>query len=1404
MPSSDLARLSEDGSGALAQRNEAAVCFQLDAEGSITGFSPNTKLFFHTSTLQGTLLTKLVASKRRKTGLAKFPPTKDIVEEKVVFNGRDEKKIEGTLRVMRMRDRRKNTAGYNVTAMIATKVENDGFPSLPEGYLLKKSSISSNKWQRRYFRARKIKHPDRPAEHVLDYFTDSNTHVSKGSIKLDGAIITTTFQPLVLVIILPGEPGAPARKTFLKTPTAKIRWQWASSLHKLSLYGLTVKKEAIRKEMEDCKKGLGEFNLGVPNRDGRKKATWRDISGRSGGAEGFQMSDLARLALRRMNTKTEEDMPEDIFGPEAQKRPYLNIQILSGRSLRLSPSSNVVAKVVLIGPTMKKDLGSTEIGFGPDPVFSSYEPILSKDRKMHNILAHVKFPIGVKIRDCDIQIRVFEVGALRERLLGEATFHLQAVPTDKIIDNWHTLLPRDKRRGEIKSCMFFEPEGKKARRGRHVRRSSSFSSFDASPAPRKKNTDADFADDPFASPTAQRRNSVPARPSQDFFGDVFGESNGGVDHSAELERARQEIMDLKNSLARAPPSTVMSDLEDARAAARAAEAARALAEQKLHKLTEDLASRQTDGKAQLGAMEQRRLEAVEGKKKAEKEMIRRLGAAKRLYDRELKGRKEAEAALAKLRKQVSDAGAASAKDSAALSALKDEISELKKKVKGAEADRESAERNLLAKDKAMEDAREAYSKLLAQHQALQQQNQALSQENNLLQSKVKQGDERISALEMENMQLKQAIEHLRKMLTDTQRQLLNTAARAERAEAAAAEAAERAAEEERAAELAAKADAAVNPALRVQLAMYARYFNATLGSNQILKEKGVLPLSEEEGQWAGTQGVVRKLGSDGLLIAGFLNFAVPNSIDERAMHLPAGRGTALGESERSENLALVARTCHSVGVPVGRTAFVSELLHDAITRPQEAADFLFALVSFHLMSRVHVDKCPDLKQNLDEATLQRLSTSPYALLQAWVPHSVQRYLLDAKNAGTQVMSPPSQQDLMLQAAWADLAVPGLLLASVVHRAAALVTVRGGGQSSALGQDLLAPPAGAARFDGIAEQLRLLGEASISAFLLPNRMQEEKSSNDKDVKVTWERANLLYAASLLEAAGGLVMEHSDLQETKATETAATTVWLNNLGLKGMPRVHDVYAASKDGLLLLRVLDAMSPGCVPWKKAEMNPNHKIKKISNCALAVESAKKAPFKFSLVGVGGTDIYSGNKTLTLSLLWQMRRYQLFKFLEHTFSAHTRSMRRGSTSRRKKFDESTIIEWANSIIKSAVKARGLPQTAKRLFEGKDASASLRITSMKDDGLATSLFYLLLLWANAAWSVNWRFVSPGATREHRLLNARYAITVARKVGVSVFVLPEDLVDLRPNMVLVFMGGLLSLDKHDGGGSSTSSK
>ena len=52
------------------------------------------------------------------------------------------------------------------------------------------------------------------------------------------------------------------------------------------------------------------------------------------------------------------------------------------------------------------------------------------------------------------------------------------------------------------------------------------------------------------------------------------------------------------------------------------------------------------------------------------------------------------------------------------------------------------------------------------------------------------------------------------------------------------------------------------------------------------------------------------------------------------------------------------------------------------------------------------------------------------------------------------------------------------------------------------------------------------------------------------------------------------------------------------------------------------------------------------------------------------------------------------------------------------------------------------------------------------------------------------VTPGVTEEEQKLNAKYAISSARKLGCTLFLLWEDIVEVRPKMLLSFMATVMA--------------
>ena len=88
-----------------------------------------------------------------------------------------------------------------------------------------------------------------------------------------------------------------------------------------------------------------------------------------------------------------------------------------------------------------------------------------------------------------------------------------------------------------------------------------------------------------------------------------------------------------------------------------------------------------------------------------------------------------------------------------------------------------------------------------------------------------------------------------------------------------------------------------------------------------------------------------------------------------------------------------------------------------------------------------------------------------------------------------------------------------------------------------------------------------------------------------------------------------------------------------------------------------MDFIKTGIVDWQKrvktAEQQSKISAKRfqevLGNCNYAVELGRN--LNFVLVGIGGSDIMEGNKTLTLALIWQLMRAYTLSLLSQVDSS---------------------------------------------------------------------------------------------------------------------------------------------------------
>lgn len=260
-----------------------------------------------------------------------------------------------------------------------------------------------------------------------------------------------------------------------------------------------------------------------------------------------------------------------------------------------------------------------------------------------------------------------------------------------------------------------------------------------------------------------------------------------------------------------------------------------------------------------------------------------------------------------------------------------------------------------------------------------------------------------------------------------------------------------------------------------------------------------------------------------------------------------------------------------------------------------------------------------------------------------------------------------------------------------------------------------------------------------------------------------KLNLAFVANLFNKYPALTKpENQDIDwtllEGETREERTFRNWMNSLGVN--PHVNHLYADLQDALVILQLYERIKVP-VDWSKVNKPPYPKLganmKKLENCNYAVELGKH-PAKFSLVGIGGQDLNDGNPTLTLALVWQLMRRYTLNVLENLGEGQ-------------KANDDIIVNWVNRTLSEA---------------GKSTS----IQSFKDKTISSSLAVVDLIDAIQPGCINYDLVKSGnLTEDDKHNNAKYAVSMARRIGARVYALPEDLVEVKPKMVMTVFACLM---------------
>lgn len=237
-----------------------------------------------------------------------------------------------------------------------------------------------------------------------------------------------------------------------------------------------------------------------------------------------------------------------------------------------------------------------------------------------------------------------------------------------------------------------------------------------------------------------------------------------------------------------------------------------------------------------------------------------------------------------------------------------------------------------------------------------------------------------------------------------------------------------------------------------------------------------------------------------------------------------------------------------------------------------------------------------------------------------------------------------------------------------------------------------------------------------------------------------------------------LEVEDFDAEGEREARVFTLWLNSLDVQ--PAVISFFDDLRDGTVLLQAYDKVIQGSVNWRHVNKAPTNggqlmRFKAVENTNYAIELGKQVGF--SLVGIQGADITDGQRTLTLGLVWQLMRRDI------TVTLSSLAQKLG----KKEITDGEMVRWANDMSHQG---------------GKSSS----IRSFKDPAIGLGVFLLDVLNGIKSSYVDYDLVTAGRTDEEAYMNAKLSISIARKLGATIWLVPEDICQVRSRLVTTFIG------------------
>uniref|UniRef100_A0AAV1U266 Calponin-homology (CH) domain-containing protein n=1 Tax=Peronospora matthiolae TaxID=2874970 RepID=A0AAV1U266_9STRA len=493
---------------------------------------------------------------------------------------------------------------------------------------------------------------------------------------------------------------------------------------------------------------------------------------------------------------------------------------------------------------------------------------------------------------------------------------------------------------------------------------------------------------------------------------------------------------------------------------------------------------------------------------------------------------------------------------------------------------------------------------------------------------------------------------------------------------------------------------------------FTEHINNTLQADKDVAS--IMPISVDAGLFSAV--------CDGVVLCKLINKAVPETIDERALNFvkPAKE---LNVYQKTENQNLCINAAKSIGcsvVNIGPDDLI-EGKHILVL------GLVWQIIKIQLTSTINLKNHPELMRLLlDGETLEAfMKLPPDLILLRWMNYHL-------KAAGHPKKVTNFSTDMQ------DATAYSVLLHHIAPQHCDLCK------------------------ESIPEER--------AAHVIQNarRLEVETFIKPRDITSGNPKLNMSFVAQLFNTCPALDVVEEEIKQLEeilyddvgdTREERVFRMWINSLAIDDV-YVNHLYSDLSDGMKLLKVLDKIQKGIVAWNRVNMVAPNKFKQVENCNYCVVLGKQ--LKFSLVNVGGADIFEGAKKMILSIVWQSMRYQQLKMLGALAAG------------RGEITDKDIISWANEKVRQSGRAKG------------------NIVSFRDPSLSDGVYLLDLVHVVEPRAVNWDLVSQELTDDSKASNAKYAISCAQKIGATVFLTYEDIVEVKPKMVMTFFASLMLVD------------